>query len=190
VKALRFVTTNAGKVAELRDLLAPIGWTVVQDARGYPELQAATLAEVTRHGADHLLREGLLPPFALEDSGLFVDALHGFPGPFSRYALDTLGVEGLLRLLDGVPEDRRGASFRTDLLYVDASGARHHLAGEVRGRIAPAPRGAGGFGFDPLFIPEGPPGPPRTFAEMDRAEKSSLSHRGIAVRRLVALLAG
>lgn len=184
MKRLTLVSGNAGKLAEVRAHLAPLGWQVEADRRGYPEVQAETLAEVTAFGADWLLAHGLGPPFALEDSGLFVDALGGFPGVQSRHALEHIGLEGLLRLVAG--RDRT-ARFRTDLLYVDAAGGRHHLAGECVGTLADAPRGAGGFGYDPLFVPRGAS---RTFAEMTVEEKGALSHRGQAVQALARLLAG
>src|ERR1041385_6931918 len=104
---LTFVTSNAGKAAELRDLLAPLGVEGAQDKRGSPEVQADTLLEVAEAGARHLLASGLKPPFVLEDSGLFVAALRGFPGVNSRHALDTIGVAGLLKLLREVELERR-----------------------------------------------------------------------------------
>jgi XTP/dITP diphosphohydrolase len=173
LRALRFVTGNAGKVRELSALVAPL--QVEQDARGYPEIQAGTLHEVTQAGADHLLRDGLRPPFLLEDSGLFIHDLNGFPGVHSRHALDTIGIAGILRLVD----EGASAEFRTDLLLVDASG-RHHFEGRCPGRIVAA-RGAGGFGFDPIFVPDGHES---TFAEMSAEAKNAVSHRGHAVRAL------
>lgn len=172
---LTFVTGNAGKVAEMAALLAPMGFQVVADGRGYPEVQAGTLREVTAAGAQHLLASGLRPPFILEDSGLFVAALKGFPGVYTRHALETIGIGGLLRLLRDVELESRGAAFQADLAYVDAAGALHHFAGACRGRIAERAAGAGGFGFDPVFVPDGHT---QTFAEMDAAEKGRLSHRG------------
>ncbi|MCA1810624.1 MAG: RdgB/HAM1 family non-canonical purine NTP pyrophosphatase [Halobacteriales archaeon] len=185
-RTLTFVTGNAGKVAELSALLAPLGIQVAADGRGYPEVQAGTLREVTEAGAKHLLDSGLRPPFILEDSGLFVAALKGFPGVYSRYALDTLGIAGLLQLLRGVELETRTAAFQADLAYVDPTGAVHHFAGACRGRIAERPSGSNGFGFDPVFVPEGHP---LTFADMDPAEKSRLSHRGQAVMLLARHLA-
>lgn len=179
---LTFATTNAGKVRELAALLAPAGIEVVQDSRGYVEVQADSLSDVTAAGADALLASGLRPPFVLEDSGLFADALRGFPGVYSRHALDTLGVAGLLRLMSDVPDPQRGASFRADLLLVDAAGTRHHFTGECRGRIAKQPAGTGGFGFDPIFIPDGAA---QTFAEGPSTVKDRLSHRGAAARALL-----
>lgn len=188
VRTLTFVTGNAGKVAELQALCKPLGITVVQDARGYPEVQADTLAEVCAAGADHLLAAGLKPPFVLEDSGLFVAALRGFPGVYSRHALDTIGCAGLLRLLRDTEHEVRTAAFQTHLLYVDADGRRHGFDGTCRGRIADQAAGTGGFGFDPVFVPDGEPSG-RTFAQLPAARKNELSHRGHAVRAFLAHLA-
>lgn len=186
LRTLAFVTGNAGKVAEMKALLAPLDIEVVADGRGYPEVQAATLREVTEAGAKHLLATGLRPPFILEDSGLFIAALKGFPGVYSRNAQDTIGLAGILALLRDVELENRGAAFQTDLAYVDAAGAVHHFAGLCRGRIADRPSGSGGFGFDPLFVPDGHA---QTFAAMDPAEKSRLSHRGQAAMQLARHLA-
>jgi XTP/dITP diphosphohydrolase len=185
-RTLTFVTGNAGKVAEMAALLAPLGIQVVADGRGYPEVQAETLREVTEAGARHLLASGLRPPFILEDSGLFVGALKGFPGVYSRHALDTVGTAGLLRLLRDVELESRGAAFQADLAYVDPAGAVHHFAGTCPGRIPERPSGSGGFGFDPVFAPAGHT---LTFAAMDPAEKSRLSHRGQAAILLARHLA-
>lgn len=186
-RTLTFVTGNAGKIAELRALAEPLGFAVAQDKRGYPEVQADTLAEVCSAGADHLLATGLAPPFLLEDSGLFVGALRGFPGVYSRHTLDTIGCAGILRLMRDVELESRGAAFQTHLLYVDAAGRRHAFEGTCRGRIAERPAGTGGFGFDPVFLPDGGAG--RTFAEMGADDKNRLSHRGQAVRAFLGHLA-
>ena len=183
---LTFVTGNAGKLAELQTQLKPLGHTVVGDDRGYPEMQADTLRAVAEAGADHLLASGLKPPFLLEDSGLFVAALRGFPGVYSRNALDTIGCAGLLRLLNDVELETRSATFQAHLLYVDEQGKRHGFDGACKGRIGERPAGSGGFGFDPVFLPAGHE---RTFAEMTTAEKAVLSHRGHAVRAFLGHLA-
>ncbi|HJQ94051.1 MAG TPA: RdgB/HAM1 family non-canonical purine NTP pyrophosphatase [Candidatus Thermoplasmatota archaeon] len=182
---LTFVTGNAGKARELRGQMAPLGVEVVQDDRGYPEVQAASLAEVAEAGARHLLASGLRPPFLLEDSGLFVAALRGFPGVYSRHTLDTIGCAGLLKLLADVEQETRTAAFRAHLLYVDAAGAMHGFEGTCPGRISERAAGTGGFGFDPVFQPRGHD---RTFAEMDAEEKAGLSHRGQAVRAFLGFL--
>lgn len=177
LRRLTFVTGNAGKLSEMTSLLSPLGIEVVGDGRGYPEVQASTLAEVTEAGARHLLATGLAPPFILEDSGLFVAALRGFPGVYSRHAQDTIGNAGLLTLLQAVELEMRAASFQADLCYVDPAGVLHHFEGTCRGRIAERATGTGGFGFDPLFVPAGEE---QTFAQMDPAAKGRISHRGKA----------
>ncbi len=184
-KRVTFVTGNAGKVRELTEQLAPFGIAVGQDKRGYPEIQADTLAEVAEAGAVHLLASGLKPPFLLEDSGLFVAALRGFPGVYSRHTLDTVGCAGVLRLLRDVEAEMRAAAFRSHLLYVDAAGRRHGFEGTCAGRIVEVAAGSGGFGFDPIFAPRGHD---QTFAEMEPAEKAALGHRGQAVRAFLAFL--
>jgi XTP/dITP diphosphohydrolase len=178
------VTGNAGKVAELGLLLGPHGYAIEQDAGGYPEVQADTLAQVADAGATHLLTR-LKPPFLLEDSGLFIDCLQGFPGVYSRHALDTIGCAGILALMRDTPATRRGAHFQTHLLFVDSNGARHAFEGRCEGRIALAAAGGRGFGFDPIFVPAGGD---RTFAEMDASAKNDVSHRGKAVRSFAAFL--
>lgn len=184
-KRITFVTGNAGKARELAQQLAPLGIAVDQDKRGYPEIQADTLGEVAEAGAAHLLASGLKPPFLLEDSGLFIAALRGFPGVYSRHTLDTVGCAGVLRLMRDVEAEMRTAAFRSHLLYVDAAGRRHSFEGTCAGRIAEVAAGSAGFGFDPIFAPRGHT---RTFAEMEAAEKAALGHRGQAVRAFLAFL--
>lgn len=188
VRTLTFVTGNAGKVAELRAMLRPRGIAVRQDDRGYPEVQADTLREVAEEGARHLLASGLKPPFVLEDSGLFVAALRGWPGVYSRHALDTVGIPGLLRLLADVEPEMRSAAFQACLLYADAAGRLHAFEGSCAGRIAERAAGRGGFGFDPVFVPRGQDGEGRTFAELPAAQKAARSHRGKAVRAFLEFL--
>lgn len=182
-RRLAFVTGNQGKVAELQALLGP-EWLVEADKRGYPEIQTDALAKVCRAGAEHLLAAGLRPPFVLEDSGLFVHHLKGFPGVYSRHAQDTIGCAGILRLLEGIPAGVRGAHFETCLHYVDEAGSHHQFTARCDGTIAPASAGEGGFGFDPIFVAAGSRGG-RTFAQVTMAEKSTVSHRGKAVRAFV-----
>ena len=119
----------------------------------------------------------------VEDSGLFIEALGGFPGVYSAYVLRTLGPSRLLRLL-GVRERR--AHFVTVFGYAPSRGRVQLFRGEVHGRLADRPRGRHGFGFDPIFVPDGLD---RTFAEMELAEKDRRSHRGRALEALAALLA-
>jgi XTP/dITP diphosphohydrolase len=199
--AITFVTTNPGKLAEARAYLdAP----VEQLDFDYPEPQADDLATVAAHGARVAYRE-VGGPVIVDDSGLVVDALGGFPGPYSSYIEDTLGVERVSRLARR--ESDRTAAFRSVVAFCDgnAEPADDHRAGgdeqggaggsaasgpdgppvwlfegRVEGTIV-EPRGEGGFGFDPIFERDG-----RTFAEMDTDEKNSVSHRGRALEAFAA----
>ncbi|MDD3493220.1 MAG: XTP/dITP diphosphatase [Candidatus Thermoplasmatota archaeon] len=173
-----FVTGNPGKYAEMRDLLT--GFDLRRKTVPYPEVQADDLEAVARFGL-RWLRDRVEAPFILEDAGLFIDALHGFPGVYSAYVFATLGNRGILRLLEGV-ENRR-ARFRSVIGLYD--GEIHIFSGECRGTLAGEERGSQGFGYDPLFIPEGSA---LTFAQMTPAEKSARSHRGRAAQNLLAHL--
>lgn len=122
-----------------------------------------------------------------EDTGLEVDALHGEPGVLTaRYAGpardDQANMAKVLGKLSG--QEQRGAQFRTVIALV-LDGELHTFEGVVRGQIAQGQLGDGGFGYDPIFVPDGYD---VSFAQMDRASKNAISHRGIAVRQLIAFL--
>jgi XTP/dITP diphosphohydrolase len=171
-----FVTTNADKVREARDYLDR---PVEQLDYDYAEVQSDSLAAIAARGAReaHQAADG---PVIVDDAGLFVDALDGFPGPYSAYVEDTLGIERVADL--ALAETDRSAAFRAVVAYADESGVET-FEGAVAGRIV-APRGDGGFGYDPVFECDG-----RTFAEMSTAEKNERSHRGRALERLAEWLA-
>ncbi|WP_048150157.1 XTP/dITP diphosphatase [Palaeococcus ferrophilus] len=169
---ITFITSNPGKLREAMAYLTPLGVEVQGLKFPYPEIQADTLEEVAAYGVEWL-SERIDGPFFLDDSGLFIEALQGFPGVYSAYVFKTLGIDGILKLMEGV-EDRR-AYFKSVVAYWD--GEVHIFTGTVHGRIGLERRGSGGFGFDPIFIPEGYG---RTFAEMTTEEKNRISHRGRA----------
>jgi XTP/dITP diphosphohydrolase len=157
-----------------------------------PEVEetGATLEENARIKATALCNAYALPAVA-DDTGLEVDALDGAPGVRSaRYAGEdansTRNVEKLLHALDGVAPAARSARFVTVALARFVDGQEIVARGAVEGTIATAPRGDGGFGYDPVFVPAGGDG--RTFAEMRADEKHALSHRGRAFRALAAEL--
>jgi XTP/dITP diphosphohydrolase len=180
---LTFATGNEGKLSEARAQLEPLGYEVAGYDGGYPEIQADTLEAVARAGLDHLVGD-LAEPFMLEDAGLFVDGLDGFPGVYSSYVFATIGNEGLLALLAG-REDRR-ARFRS-VVGLREDGRNRTFVGEVEGRITERERGEGGFGFDPVFEPRVDD---RTFAEMGEDEKIEISHRSRALQALAEHLDG
>jgi len=181
-RRLTLVTHNPGKVREFRAGLAGVPVELHHLDRTYHELQADTLEEVASFGLQELAAE-LDGDFCLEDSGLFIDALHGFPGVYSAYVLRTAGLNGVLKLLKG-SEDRR-ARFAS-VIALSLHGETHLFRGESHGSIARAPKGSGGFGYDPIFIPEGSS---TTFGAMPIEAKMALSHRGRALSKLSEFLA-
>jgi XTP/dITP diphosphohydrolase len=188
--SIRFVTGNEGKVREAREYLED---PVEQVAYDYTEVQSDDLATIAAHGARDAFRAlGGDDPVLVDDAGLFVTALGGFPGPYSAYVEDTVGVERLWRLAKA--EDDRGAYFRTVLAYCDGRTVEREddaadplvvetFEGRVPGRLV-APRGDGGFGYDPIFEHDG-----QTLAEMSTGEKNAVSHRGRALAKFASWLA-
>ncbi len=124
-------------------------------------------------------------PCFSDDSGLEVEALNNAPGVYSaRYAgeprSDERNMEKLLQALEGV--ENRNACFKTVLAYIDNSGKEHYFEGKIEGTITKEKRGDGGFGYDPIFIPNGFD---KTFAELSLEEKGKISHRALAVEKFI-----
>ena len=188
---LLLATRNPGKVRELRALLADLPVTLRTpadlDVPPAVEEDRPTLEGNARKKARTLHAHTGLPTLA-DDTGLEVDALDGRPGVHSaRYAGpdadDAANRAQLLRALDGA-SDRR-AQFRTVVAWMDEDGTERTFEGVCRGRIIEEERGAGGFGYDALFVPDGHT---QTFAELSAAEKNRISHRARALQRFVAFL--
>lgn len=188
---------NPGKVAELRALVAtaglPIEITSAAGVGGMPEVSEDTgTFEGNALKKARALRERL-PAGAwslADDAGLCVDALGGAPGVDSAYYAGPQGdsaanLAKLVARMRGVPEGLRGAHFVCVLALAGPDGSEHLFAGECPGRLADGPRGSGGFGYDPLFIPAGRD---RTFGELGPEAKNALSHRARAWTRLAAWL--
>ena len=185
-------TANVGKQRELAELLAPLNLQLplardfgIANAPETGDSFEANAEQKARYVAQH---SGL--PALADDSGLEVEALDGRPGIYSaRYAgvaaSDADNNARLLAELAGVPPERRGARYRCVLAFVRSADDPQVLFGQGtwEGRIAPAPAGRGGFGYDPLFIPEGYGA---TVAELDSALKQAVSHRARAARALIA----
>lgn len=183
-------TANPDKATEIAAILGPdVELHPRPESVGDVDETGDTLVENARLKARALSQATGRPAIA-DDTGLEVDALGGRPGVHSaRFAGEGAGyaqnVAKLLSALDGVGEPRT-ARFRTVALAAWPDGRELAAEGFVAGRIATSARGSGGFGYDPLFIPD--EGDGRTFAEMSPEEKHSLSHRGRAFRALAALL--
>ena len=178
---IQFITTNAGKFAEVSERLAQANIKVAHLDRSYPEIQTDRLEKVLKYAAAGLDDE-VKGDYLIDDSGLFIEALGSFPGVYSAFVQKKLGNKGILKLLTG--EAYRAAFFET--VFLLRQGDEHEVFhGECRGTIADAERGRNGFGYDPLFIPEGET---RTFGEMSLKEKNAISHRARAVDALLAHL--
>lgn len=183
-------TANPDKAAEIGNVLVESGVAVELEARDpmIPETieSGATLEENARLKAIEVATWTGRPAIA-DDTGLEVDALDGAPGVRSaRFAGEDAtyadNVRLLLSRLAGIPEARRTARFSTVAIARWPDGREVAALGTVEGRIAQRPRGRGGFGYDPVFIPDDGDG--RTFAEMSGREKDACSHRGRAFRTL------
>jgi XTP/dITP diphosphohydrolase len=187
---------NAKKLAEVRRLLLAADLDGVElvgldDVPAYPEppeteLTFAGNALLKAH--EGVRRSGL--PTIADDSGIAVDALSGMPGVFSarwsgKHGDDQANLRLLLAQLGDVPDDRLGAAFVCAAALVRPDGREFVAHGEHRGRLVRAPRGDGGFGYDPIFVSEGES---RTNAELTPDEKDAISHRGKAFRALAELL--
>lgn len=175
---LKVITSNPGKVREYQKEFKDYGIEMEHFPHPYDEVQTSDLEEVVNKGMDTIVSEGIRD-FIVDDSGLFVDSLKGFPGVWSAYAQKTIGNQGILKLMEGVED--RGAEFRC-CIGCDIDGRRIVVTGICRGTITDGERGKDGFGFDPVFSHDGE----RTFAEIPLDEKNSVSHRGNAVKLLIA----
>jgi XTP/dITP diphosphohydrolase len=182
-----FVTSNPHKFQEARLVL---GTSLRKAAYEYEELQADSLEAVVAYALERICqRYAPSEQFFVEDSGLFIDALNGFPGVYSKHVYFTIGCEGVLRVLAAQQQKRRRtATFLSVVGYCNPeTGLRKVFVGRCRGTIAKAARGRYGFGFDPIFVPRGHR---KTFAQMSRKEKTACSHRGKALNKLRIYLAG
>lgn len=167
-----FVTSNKGKFAEAQAIFGDI----VQKNIGYAEIQADTLEEVALYGMKEV-RGRLEESVMLEDAGLFVHALQGFPGVYSAFVQKTIGNAGILRLMEG--QENRSAYFKSVVAYAEPGIKTVMFSGEVHGQIGFEARGNQGFGYDPIFYVDDV-----SLAEMDLEKKNQISHRAESMRAL------
>lgn len=166
---IRFVTSNEHKYQEVSAFAVSFGVTVEWEKMEYEEIQADSTEEISLDSCKKLTNV-IKGDFFMEDTGLFIEALNGFPGVYSSYVLKTIGNAGVLKLLQG---KERSAKFRT-VATASIGGNVRQYAGELDGTITNEIRGNGGFGFDPIFLPEGSR---VTLAEMSLEDKNRISHR-------------
>lgn len=177
-----FLSKNEHKLREIRRFLEPYGFEVEIMFEDKVEIQSDNLAEIVKKAVEFVGRRD--HAFFAEDAGLFIDHLNGFPGPYSSYVYKTIGIDGILKLMLGVKN--RKATFRSAIaLFHPELDEIKVFEGDVEGVISTEKRGAGGFGFDPIFIPRGES---RTFAEMSLEEKNKYSHRARAVKKMLDFL--
>jgi XTP/dITP diphosphohydrolase len=196
-RRLLVATRSEHKLRELRELLrldrAELISLGAAGVEGDPVEDGRTFRTNAAIKARFGLRATGLPTLA-DDSGIEVDALGGGPGVRTRryageQATDADNNAKLLAALDGLPPERRGARYVCVLALAMPGAPLAFAQGTCRGRIATAPRGVGGFGYDPIFEPEGEPVGGRTFGEWSAAEKNRISHRARAARRMAPRLA-
>ncbi|MCQ2086177.1 MAG: non-canonical purine NTP pyrophosphatase [archaeon] len=162
---LKIITSNLGKCNEYQEVFKRLSVGVECYHITYPEIQTSRLEDVVEKGVFYLRTKGFTD-FIIDDSGIFIDALNGFPGVYSAYVQKTIGNKGILKLMEN-REDRR-SSFRCSIGCC-IGGNILTVTGKCDGFIFPFERGDGGFGYDPIFSPDGE----RSFAEMSVEEKNS-----------------
>lgn len=179
---LYFLTTNTHKFEEARLTLSMYGIEIERISRKPVEIQDESLRRIALFSLKQAIAM-YRRPIIVEDSGLFIDSLNGFPGSSSSFVFGKIGVEGILKLLER--EEKRDATF-VSIVALGSLGLKPRtFTGKVRGRISLEARGTRGFGYDPIFIPRRSQ---KTFAEMSTEEKVTRSHRGRAFRKLAAWL--
>lgn len=177
-----FATANINKFNEARSILGQYGIAVGMLKLKGDEIQSESLREIAQKSVQNAYRRCGLPIF-VEDAGLFIDALSGFPGPYAAYVYKTIHNSGILKLVENTAN--RQAKFQSVIAYYDQETPCEPICfeGEVKGEVTTAERkaqGKSGFGFDPIFQPVGSP---QSFAEMTIAEKNGYSHRAMAIRK-------
>ena len=170
--SLLFTSSNKNKYNEARNVLSKFGVELKFFKSNLQEIQADTLEEVATYKAKDAFSR-CLKPVIVEDDGLFIESLNGFPGPYSAFALKTIGNKGILQLLS----KERKATFQSVIAYCDKKEDVLLFKATVAGKISSNPRGKR-WGYDPIFVPEGQN---KTYAQMD--EKNSVSHRYLALKK-------
>ena len=181
-KVVFFATGNIHKFNEARSILNCYGIATGMLKLKGDEIQNESLQKIAETSVINAFKRCRLPIF-VEDAGLFIDALSGFPGPYAAYVYQTVNNSGIIKLMDKVKQ--RKAKFESIIAYCDDQTYNQPLSfhGEVQGEITitePKDEGKSGFGFDPIFRPVGSI---KTFAEMTIEEKNGYSHRAIAIKK-------
>ncbi len=175
---ITFITGNEHKVIEAENIFKNFDIELEHIDLGYCEPQG-TLEDVAKFGAKYACRK-LNKSVIVEDAGLFIKSLNGFPGVYSSYVQDTLGNKGILKLMNGI--DDRYAEFRSVIGYCAPKSEPKVFLGRVKGQIALEEKGNFGFAFDPLFYVEEEG---KTFGELTTEEKNQFSHRKNSLQQFI-----
>ena len=186
------VSNNQGKIREFKKILEPIGYNVISQKEAGINIELEETGRTFRENSElkaraiyELTHKGVLA----DDSGIEVDYLNGAPGIYSaRYmglGSDEERTNYVLKQLEGIEESKRNARFVCCICYIDENGNEQFAEGYWKGKLATEIKGENGFGYDPIFIPEGEK---RTSAEMLPEEKNLKSHRAQALQRLLEII--
>lgn len=172
---IHFVTRNPNKLREAREILE--GIKIERIDLDVPEIQAKEVEDVVREkarAAANLSGKTVM----VEDTGFYLDAFNGFPGAMITWVIKDIGNRGILKLMEGIKN--RGVTVKAAIGYCSPDSEPNVFVGVVKGEVAEKERGTGGFGFDPIFIPEGHN---QTYAEMGVKNKNKISHRRRALEK-------
>ena len=170
-----FVSSNRNKFIEAKNITSKFGLKLKFFKSNLQEIQANTLEEIARHKAIQAFSL-CSKPVIVEDAGLFITSLNGFPGPYSSFVFDTIGNKGVLKLVSA----RRGAVFRSTIAYCTGNDDVHLFSADVNGRISKKEQGKK-WGFDPIFIPSGKH---ETYSQLE--DKNKISHRYLALEKFAS----
>lgn len=174
-----FATSNKHKFLEAKNILEKYGINIEMYPFKPIEIQSNSIEEIVENCAKQIIKRKIKKKIFLEDAGLFIKSLKNFPGAYSSYVYSTIGLNGILKLMEN--EKNRNAIFKSAIAFINEKSKIKIFTGITKGKIAFSSKGKEGFGFDPIFIPLGYN---KTFAEMDVEEKNKISHRGKAIIKM------
>lgn len=174
-----FATSNKNKFLEAKKILEKYNIEVEMYPFKTIEVQSNSIKEVVKKCAQQIIEQRNKKNVFLEDAGLFIKALKNFPGVYSSYVYSTIGLNGILKLMEN--KKNREAAFKSAIAFINKNYKIKIFLGITKGKIAYFTKGKKGFGFDPIFIPLGYD---KTFAEMNMEEKNKISHRGKALIKM------
>ena len=175
---IAFATGNKNKIKELKHILENTNIQIIQKNIEIKEPRSESLQEIAIAKANYAINK-LKMPVIVEDSGLFIETLNGFPGTYSHWVYDKIKNYGIINLMNNIKT--RNAVFKAVIVYLEPNKKPIIFAGEKKGTISLESKGIGGFGFDPIFIPDGKT---QTWAQNPNSKKQN-SHRKNAIEKFV-----